>query len=128
MKLRFDADALQWMGSQGLGVKEASELAEILGAMKRAVENGEKFLVPLKTDEKVSALASILYAITDASGMPTCFSGECITIPEEAKQRFREALAISREEKLVGIEERELLGEHLSKARRKTGLSGKKGR
>ncbi|MEW5996752.1 MAG: hypothetical protein AB1657_04115 [Candidatus Micrarchaeota archaeon] len=128
MKLRFDADSLAWMGSQGLGVKEVSELAEILGAMKRSAESGGKFLVPLKADERVSALVSILYAITDVSGMPTCFGGECVSIPAEARQRFGEALQISREERLAGGEESEILGEHLSKARRRTGLRGKKGR
>lgn len=129
MKLKFDPDALEWMGSHGFGVQEVSQVAELLGVMMRNVEGGQKFLVPKKLNERVSALVSILYAVTDSAGMPTCFAGECISIPEEAKRRFREALEISREEGEVGeVGGRELFSEHLSKAKRRTGLRGKKGR
>ncbi len=126
MKLKFDPDALEWMGSHGFGVGEVSQVAELLGVMKRNVESGERFLVPKKLDERVSALVSILYAVTGPSGTPTCFTDDAVTIPEEAKRRFREALEISKEEKEVGeVGGSELFKEHLSKAKRRTGLRGK---
>ncbi|MFA5412157.1 MAG: hypothetical protein WC350_02310 [Candidatus Micrarchaeia archaeon] len=125
MKLKFDPDALQWMGSHGFGVHEVSEVAEYLGAMKRSVMDGEKFLVPQKADERVSALISILYSLTDVSGMPTCFRDGEVVISAEAKKRYEEALSISREEK-DDVDEQ--FGSKVSKARSGRGLRGKKGR
>ena len=126
MKLRFDPDALGWMGSHGFGVGEVSQVAELVGIMKRNVESGQKFLIPKKLDERVSALVSILYATTNPSGVPTCFMDDKVAIPEEAKRRFREALEISKEEKEVGdVGGTELFKGHLSKAKRRTGLRGK---
>jgi hypothetical protein len=125
MKLKFDPDALQWMGSHGFGVHEVSEVAELLHGMKASLAMGQKFIVPAKLDAKVSALVAMLYSLTDASGMPTCFRGEMVTIPAEAKQRFREALSISREEKETEGAEMDSFAEHLSKAKRRSGLRGK---
>ncbi|MDD5096031.1 MAG: hypothetical protein PHY95_00755 [Candidatus ainarchaeum sp.] len=125
MKLRFDADALQWMGSHGFGVEDVSEVAEYLGVMRRSVAEGRKFLVPKRANEKVSALIAILYALTDISGMPACFRDGEVVIPAEAKKRFKEALAISREEK-EGTDEQ--FGSGVSKAKRRSGLRGRKGR
>ena len=125
MKLKFDPDALQWMGSHGFGVHEVSEVAELLHGMRRSIADGQKFIVPAKMDEKVSALVSILYSLTDASGMPTCFNGDNVIIPAEAKKRFREALYISHEEKETEGAEMDAFAEHLSKAKRRTGLRGK---
>jgi len=125
MKLKFDPDALQWMGSHGLGVREVSEVAELLHAMKKSVADGQKFLVPPKVDEKVSALISILYSLTDVSGVPTCFHGDSVVIPAEAKQRFKEALSISHEEKETEGADLDSFAEHLSKAKRRSGIRGK---
>ena len=125
MKLKFDPDALQWMGTHGLGVREVSQVAELLSAMKKSVAAGQKFLVPPKLDEKVSALVSILYSLTDVSGRPTCFRDDTVSIPAEAKQRFQEALAISKDEKEIDAADAESFAEHLSKAKRRSGIRGK---
>lgn len=125
MKLKFDPDALQWMGSHGFGVREVSEVAELLHGMKRSVAEGQKFIVPAKIDARVSALVSILYSLTDASGMPACFRGDMVTIAAEAKQRFREALSISREERETEGADIDAFAEHLSKAKRRSGIRGK---
>ncbi len=125
MKLRFDADALQWMGSHGFGVHEVSEVAEYLGAMRRSAMDGQKFLIPPKAEEKVSALLSILYSLTDVSGMPTCFKDGGVVIPAEAKKRYEEALSISRDEK-DDVDEQ--FGSGISKSKSGRGLRGKKGR
>ena len=125
MKLKFDPDALQWMGTHGFGVHEVSEVAELLHGMRTSIAGGQKFIVPAKLDAKVSALVSILYSLTDASGMPTCFRGEMVVMPAEAKQRFREALSISREEKETEGADIDSFAEHLSKAKRRSGIRGK---
>ncbi|MCX6768850.1 MAG: hypothetical protein NTY83_03380 [Candidatus Micrarchaeota archaeon] len=125
MKLKFDPDALQWMGSHGFGVHEVSEVAELLHGMKRSMAEGQKFIVPAKIDARVSALVSILYSLTDSSGTPTCFRGDMVTISAEAKQKFREALSISREEKETEGAEMDAFAEHLSKAKRRSGIRGK---
>lgn len=125
MKLKFDPDALQWMGAHGFGVKEVSAVEELLHGMRNSVAAGQKFLVPAKVDAKVSALVSILYSLTDVSGVPTCFHGETVMIPAEAKQRFQEALSISREEKETEGADIDSFAEHLSKAKRRSGIRGK---
>jgi len=125
MKLKFDPDALQWMGTHGFGVREVSEVAELLHGMKRSIADGKKFIVPAKIDAKVSALVSILCSLTDVSGMPTCFRGDSVTIPSEAKLRFKEALYISREEKETEGADIDAFAEHLSKAKRRSGIRGK---
>lgn len=126
MKLRFDPDALQWMGSHGFGVKEVNEIEELLRGMKKSAAAGQRFIVPAKIDARVSALVSILYSITDVRGMPTCFRDDTVSIPAEAKQRFQEALAISREEKEAEGADMDAFAEHLSKARKRSGLRGKR--
>jgi hypothetical protein len=125
MKLRFNSDALAWMGSHGFGVHEVSEVEEYLSAMKRSAVGKQKFLVPQKADDKVSALISILYSLTDVSGMPTCFKGGEVVIPAEAKKRYEEALSISREER-DDVDEQ--FGSGISKSKSGRGLRGKKGR
>ena len=127
MKLKFDPDSLEWMGSHGFGAAEVSEIMDLLSAMKKKVEEGRKFLVPKKASPGVSALVSILYAVTDPSGKPTCFRDSMVRIPKEAKRRFREALEISREEQQVGeVGRSAMFSEHLSKAKRRSGVRGKK--
>jgi hypothetical protein len=125
MRLRFNSDALAWMGSHGFGVHEVSEVEEYLSVMRRSAMDRQKFLVPQKADEKVSALISILYSITDVSGMPTCFKDGEVVIPAEAKKRYEEALSISKDEK-DDVDEQ--FGSRMPKARSGTGLRGKKGR
>ncbi len=125
MKLRFDPDALQWMGTHGFGVKEVSAVEELLHGMRNSVATGQKFIIPAKIDAKVSALVSILYSLTDVSGRPTCFRDGTVSIPAEAKQRFKEALAISRDEKEIDVADAESFAEHLSKAKRRSGIRGK---
>ena len=125
MKLKFDPDALQWMGSHGFGVKEVSSVEELLHGMRNSVAGGQKFIVPAKLDAKVSALVSILYSLTDSSGMPACFRGDMVTISAEAKQKFREALSISRDEKETEGADIDAFAEHLSKAKRRSGIRGK---
>lgn len=125
MKLKFDPDALQWMGSHGFGVEDVSEVAEYLGAMRKSAMGGQKFLAPQKANDKVSAIISILYSLMDVSGMPTCFKGGEVVIPAEAKKRYEEALSISKEER-EDVDEQ--FGSGISKARSGRGLRGKKGR
>jgi len=125
MKLRFDPDALQWMGSHGFGVKEVSAVEELLRGMKKCAASGQKFIVPAKTDARVSALVSALYSIADVSGMPVCFLGDTVVIPAEAKQMFQEALTISRDEKEAEGANIEEFAEHLSRAKRRSGIRGK---
>ncbi|HID73045.1 TPA: hypothetical protein EYP38_03825, partial [Candidatus Micrarchaeota archaeon] len=111
MTLRFNEDAVAWLEKHGFSMEDRAKLASVLEMIHRRLEKNEGPLVilPKDTPENVAAMAYLLDSITDMDGNMLCFGeGELLTIPDEARQRWREA---------IELEELDMLTDKLKKAK-----------
>ncbi|MFH1393785.1 MAG: hypothetical protein ABII71_03015 [Candidatus Micrarchaeota archaeon] len=97
MTLRFNEDAVAWLEKHGFSMEERAKLASVLEMIHRRLEKNEGPLVilPKDTPEKISAMAYLLDSVTDAEGNMLCFNdGKLLTIPDEARDRYQEAIEL----------------------------------
>jgi len=98
MKLNFDNESLKWLKENGFDEDESKKLLELLRIMSKKHEEKESFFIPKGTSHKVSAMLFSMNLI-DGTGKFTWFKENAVTITEESKGRFPEAMEI---EKLEG--------------------------
>jgi len=97
MKYNYEIAADKWLGERGFSREEKDELLELLNRFEEKMKKHETelLLLPKGTSGKVRAFFDILYSITDAEGIPTCFEKTSIRIPGEAIDRFQEGMDIA---------------------------------
>jgi len=70
---------------------------------RRERDEGPLVILPKDTPEKVAAMAYLLDSVTDAENKMLCFGGgELLTVPEEARQRYGEAIELEELDNLTG--------------------------
>ncbi len=95
----FDEDSAQWLERKGVTEEEREKLVDIMTMIRRRMERDEGPLVvlPKDTPEKVSALAYLLDSVVDVDGNMLAFRGEnLLAVPDEARDRFSEALEVEK--------------------------------
>jgi hypothetical protein len=97
MKFKYEIAADKWLSERGFSNEEKEELLELLNRFEETMKKHETELIilPKGTSGKVKAFFDLLYAITDADGVPTCFEKTSIRIPGEAIDRFHESMEIA---------------------------------
>jgi hypothetical protein len=96
MKFEYEKAAGKWLSERGFSEDEKGELLELLNRFEDTMKKHETELIilPKGTSGKVRAFFDLLYSITDANGVPTCFEKTSIRIPSEAIDRFQEGMEI----------------------------------
>jgi len=100
-KYAFSNMSIEWLKGMDFSDDEIDELTEALNMIENRKEKGDMKL-PNEASPKVSALMTLLEAITDADGRPICFEESgLISIPEEAVQYFEEDLELEELERVT---------------------------
>ena len=128
MTLRFNEDAVAWLEKQGFSMEDRAKLASVLEMIQRRLERNEGPLVilPKDTPENVAAMAYLLDSVTDMEGNMLCFAeGELLTVPDEARQRFKEAIELEELDNLTNkLKKAKFAREHSDPRRRSSVLKG----
>ena len=96
MKFKFEIATSKWLTEKGFSEAEKEELLELLDRFEDTMKKHktELIILPKGTSGKVAAFFHLLYEITDANGVPTCFEKTSIRVPSEAIDRFQEGMEI----------------------------------
>ena len=93
MKLNFDNESLKWLKENGFDENESEKLLELLKVMNKKHEDKESFFIPKGTSNRVSAMLSSMNLV-DGTGKFTWVNDNTVTIIEESKNRFPEAMEL----------------------------------
>ncbi|MFH0737171.1 MAG: hypothetical protein V1827_01055 [Candidatus Micrarchaeota archaeon] len=95
----FSDISLEWLKENGFDEEEVDALQDILNKIESKRIGGPH--IPKDATPNVSALATLLEAITDAEGRPICFEESgLIGIPHEAREYFEEDLQLDELERV----------------------------
>lgn len=101
-KYAFNDESIGWLKENSFSEEDIDELTEVLNSIETHKKSGG-IRIPQKAGPKISALVSLLEAITDADGRPICFEESgLISIPEEAMRYFEEDLELEELERVAG--------------------------